>query len=72
MIRAILMRFAAGLRFPTLFLLAAGLFVLDLFIPDFIPFADEVLLALLTLLLAAWKRRDATDDADAAAPIAQD
>jgi hypothetical protein len=31
-----------------------------------------VLLALLTLLLAAWKRRDATDDADAAAPIAQD
>jgi hypothetical protein len=50
-------RFAAGLRFPTLFLLVAGLFVLDLFIPDLVPFADEILLALGTLLLGSLKRR---------------
>jgi Family of unknown function (DUF6116) len=51
------LRFAAGLRFPTLFAVAAALFLLDLLIPDFIPFADELLLGLLTLMLASWKRR---------------
>jgi hypothetical protein len=50
-------RFAAGLRFPTLFLLVAGLFVLDLLVPDVVPFADEVLLALGTLLLASFRKR---------------
>ena len=39
-------RFAAKLRFPTLFLITAGLFLLDLVIPDVIPFADELLLGL--------------------------
>ena len=52
-----MLRFAAGLRFPTLFAVAAALFLLDLLIPDFIPFADELLLGLLTLMLASWKRR---------------
>jgi len=51
------LRFAAGLRFPTLFAVAAALFLLDLLIPDFIPFADELLLGLLTVMLASWKRR---------------
>jgi hypothetical protein len=50
-------RFAAGLRFPALFVLVAGLFLLDLLIPDLIPFADEVLLALGTLLLASIRKR---------------
>ena len=49
--------FAQRLRFPTLFLVTAGLFVLDLFIPDFIPFADELLLGLGALLLGLWRRR---------------
>ena len=57
MIGRLVTRFAAGLRFPTLFLLVAGLFVLDLFIPDLVPFADEILLALGTLLLGSLKRR---------------
>lgn len=43
--------FAARLRFPQLFFLTAGLFLLDLLIPDLVPFVDEVLLGLLTLLL---------------------
>ncbi len=52
-----LMRYAAGLRFPTLFAIAGGLFLLDLIVPDVIPFADEVLLGLLTLLLGSVKQR---------------
>ena len=51
-----LLRFAAGLRFPTLFWITAGLFLLDLVIPDVIPFADELLLGLLTLLFGSLKR----------------
>jgi hypothetical protein len=47
--------FASRLRFPTLFKLGLGLFVLDLVIPDIIPFADEILLGLATLILSRWK-----------------
>ena len=47
-----------GLRYPQLVALTAGLFVLDVLIPDVIPFVDEVLLGLVTLLLAGRKRRD--------------
>ena len=50
-----LLGFAARLRFPTLFLITAGLFVLDVLVPDFVPFADEILLGLGSLLLANWK-----------------
>jgi len=56
-------RFAASLRFPTLFLITAGLFVLDLVIPDVIPFADELLLGLGTLLLASLRRRKSKEEA---------
>lgn len=52
-----LLGFARKLRFPQLFLLTLVLFVVDLFVPDFIPLLDEILLALATLLLAAWKKR---------------
>ncbi len=45
------------LRYPTLFLLTAVLFVLDTAIPDLIPFIDELLLGLGTLLLANFKNR---------------
>jgi hypothetical protein len=51
-----LLRFAARLRFPTLFWTSAALFLLDLAIPDLIPFADELLLGLLALLFASLKR----------------
>ena len=54
-------RFASQLRFPYLFLLTAGLFVADLLIPDAIPFADEVLLGLIAVLLGTWKRRKSVD-----------
>lgn len=51
-----LMRFAAGLRFPKLMAVTAALFLVDLIIPDMIPFADEILLGLLSLLLASLKK----------------
>jgi hypothetical protein len=57
MIRGLVTRFAQGLRFPTLFGLVAGLFLLDLAIPDLVPFADEILLAFGTVLLGSLRRR---------------
>jgi hypothetical protein len=57
MIGRLITRFAAGLRFPTLFALVGGLFLLDLIVPDAIPFMDEVMLALGTLLLGSLRRR---------------
>lgn len=45
------------LRSWQLFVLAGLLFLADLFVPDPIPFADEIMLGLTTLLLARWKRR---------------
>jgi hypothetical protein len=59
-------RFAEKLRFPQLFLVTAGLFLLDLVIPDVIPFVDELLLGLGTLLLANLRKRK-SDEEDRAA-----
>ncbi|MFI0460345.1 MAG: DUF6116 family protein, partial [Candidatus Thiodiazotropha endolucinida] len=44
------------LKFRQLFLVTASLFVIDLLIPDLIPFADELLLGLLTLLFGSWRK----------------
>ena len=49
-------RFLAGLATPRLFLVAAALLGLDLLIPDFIPFVDEAVLAILTLIFARRKK----------------
>lgn len=54
---AAVMRYASQLRYPQLFYLAAALFVLDVLVPDVVPFVDELLLGLATLLLAGWKKR---------------
>jgi Family of unknown function (DUF6116) len=62
MIGRLVTRFASGLRFPTLFKIVAALFVLDFFIPDLVPFYDEILLALGTLLLGSLKTRKVRDD----------
>ena len=55
-----LMRFLGKLSYPRLFMVAAALFVLDMLVPDMVPFVDELLLGLGTLLLANWKDRGAT------------
>ena len=55
-IARLLLGWLAGLRFPQLFLVFAGLFVVDFIMPDMIPFIDEILLGLATLLLASLRR----------------
>ena len=50
-------RFFSGLSFPRLFLFLSGLFLLDLVVPDMIPFVDEMFLAGLTVLLGMWRDR---------------
>ncbi|WP_367346338.1 DUF6116 family protein [Stenotrophomonas bentonitica] len=54
------MSWAQKLRYPTLFKVTAALFAITLFIPDPVPFVDEILFGLGTLLLANWKRRSDT------------
>ena len=53
-----LQRFLARLKFPQVFTLLASLFIIDFFLPDPIPFIDEIILALLAILLGLWKDRD--------------
>lgn len=66
---ALVARFASKLRYPTLFMLTGALFLLDLVIPDVIPFADELLLGLGTLVLAGLRgRRDGAEPDATSAP----
>lgn len=60
--RGIIQKVLGGmnLRFPGLFALLASVFVLDVFIPDFIPFVDEIILGILTMIFALWKERRST------------
>jgi len=62
---ALLTSFFSRLRYPYMFAIAAGLFLVDVLIPDLLPLADEVLLAVVTVLLASRKverEPDAPDD----------
>jgi len=46
------------MRFPQLFVLLLALFVVDLFVLDPIPFLDELVLGILTLMAGSWGRRE--------------
>jgi len=50
-------RVTSRLKFPQLLAVTAGLFLLDLVIPDLIPFADEIMLGLATALFALWREQ---------------
>lgn len=53
-----LLNWARGLRYPVLFKLTAIAFAISLLWPfDPVPFIDEIVLGLGTILLANWKRR---------------
>ncbi len=56
----LLERFVGRLRFPQLFWITLILFVVDVIVPDIVPFADEVLLGLATLLLGSWRKQRAS------------
>ena len=51
LIIAPLIAYLTRLRFPVLFGITTVLFILDFFIPDAIPFVDEILLGLSAALL---------------------
>lgn len=52
-----LLRWLGKLSYPRLFALAAGLFAVNVLLPDPLPFVDELLLGLATLLLANFKKQ---------------
>ncbi len=52
-----LVRWASRLRFPYLFLITAALFVVNLFVPDVVPFADEIIMGLIAALLASIRKK---------------
>ena len=52
-----LLSYAGRLRFPWLFAITLALFVVNVLVPDVVPFADEALLGLGALLLGSLKNR---------------
>lgn len=48
---------AAGLKSSHLVMLMTGIFLVDLMIPDPLFLVDEIMLGLVTILLARWKGR---------------
>lgn len=62
--QTIFTRWVSKLRFPQLFTFTAALFALDFFVPDMIPFLDEILLAAATLLLANLKNDTPAEEAE--------
>lgn len=53
----VVVKWASRLRFPYLVLVTGVLFVLNLFIPDVIPFADEIIMGLVTAFFASLKKK---------------
>ena len=58
------LRWASGLRFPYIFMLVAVLFVFNLFIPDVVPFVDEILMGLVAALLASLRKKPKEQNID--------
>jgi len=53
----LVVRWAGRLRFPWLFGLTMVVFVVNVFVPDALPFADEIILGLFTVLLGSLRRK---------------
>lgn len=56
-VAALVNKLIPGIRHPWLFAILAGLFAVDLVVPDPIPLLDEVVLGVLTFLVASWRTR---------------
>lgn len=59
-ISSLVQRIAARLRYPQLFFAALVLFLVDLVIPDMIPFVDEILFGVLTVILGSLRPEEST------------
>ena len=57
LIKSRIIPYLESLRFPVLLLVTAVLFLVNVVVPDVVPFIDEVLLALIVALLSRLKRR---------------
>jgi hypothetical protein len=68
-----LMGFASRLKFPTLFFITLALWLVNMVVLDPIPLIDEIVMGLLTLMLASWKnRKEPAADAPARAGVTID
>jgi hypothetical protein len=56
-VNSLVQRYAGRLRYPRLLLLMLTLFGVDLVLPDAIPFVDEILLGLGTVVLGSLRKR---------------
>jgi hypothetical protein len=63
-----LVRRASGLRFPWLLGVTATLLVVDLLIPDTVPFLDELVLALATAVLASLRKPGSAQASSSSSP----
>ena len=72
LVGALVARYAMRLRFPQLFAFTGTLFLLDMLIPDLIPFMDEMMLGLLTLLLGMWRKDSPVAEGELPKPPAKD
>jgi hypothetical protein len=59
-----ILAYANKLKFGNLFLITVSLFIADLLIPDFIPLIDEIILGLIAIILANWKKDRTLDKKD--------
>ena len=50
-------RTVSRLKFPQAFAVFVALFLFDLFVPDLVPFIDEILLGLGAALFGMWRER---------------
>jgi hypothetical protein len=60
----LIVRWAGRLRFPYLFGLTMVVFVVNVFVPDALPFADEIVLGLFTVLLGSLRRKKSPGEED--------
>jgi len=56
-IKSRLIGYLNSLRFPWLLLVTVVLFLANVLVPDVLPFVDEILLALVGVVLSRLKRR---------------
>ncbi|MEM7053359.1 MAG: DUF6116 family protein [Pseudomonadota bacterium] len=57
-------------RFPTLLIIGAALLVLNIIIPDALPFVDEILMLIATLLIGSLrKKKEDTTELKSTPPV---
>ena len=63
-VAGVFLRWASRLRFPYIFLLMSGLFIINLFIPDVIPLVDEIIMGLAAVLLANLRKKPEQEESE--------